>query len=139
MADNGYSQDYNTFEKKFTGNSNYANRKAVYDLFTKNGADLGGSYEEFMRKLQKPRATKPQQQPKTALGRAQQSVAQQKWGGYGGAVTPMQNDSELVRGLKNANAVQRLQAPVSYTKPGAVKQMVKRTRERQHIVGQNVE
>lgn len=149
MADNGYSQDYNTFEKKFTGNSNYANRKAVYDLFTKNGADLGGSYEEFMRKLQKPRATKPQQQPKTALGRAQQSVAQQKWGGgvvthgnttaYESASAPMENDSELVRGLKNANAVQRLQAPVSYTKPGAVKQMVKQTRDRQHIVGQNVE
>ena len=139
MADNGYTQDYNTFEKKFTGDSNYANRKAVYDLFTKNGADLGGSYEEFMRKLQKPRATKPQQQPKTALGRAQQSVAQQKWGGYGGAVTPMQNDSELVRGLKNADAAQRLQAPVSYAKPGAVKQMVKQTRERQHVVGQNVE
>lgn len=149
MADNGYSQDYNTFEKKFTGNSNYANRKAVYDLFTKNGADLGGSYEEFMRKLQKPRATKPQQQPKTALGRAQQSVAKEKWGGgvvthgnttaYESASAPMENDSELVRGLKNANAVQRLQAPVSYTKPGAVKQMVKQTRERQHIVGQNVE
>lgn len=139
MADNGYTQDYNTFEKKFTGDSNYANRKAVYDLFTKNGADLGGSYEEFMRKLQKPRATKPQQQPKTALGRAQQSVAQQKWGGNGGAVTPMQNDSELVRGLKNADAAQRLQAPVSYAKPGAVKQMVKQTRERQRVVGQNVE
>lgn len=149
MADNGYSQDYNTFEKKFTGNSNYANRKAVYDLFTKNGADLGGSYEEFMRKLQKPRATKPQQQPKTALGRAQQSVARQKWGGgvvtqgnttaYESASAPMENDSELVRGLKNANAVQRLQAPVSYTKPGAVKQMVKQTRDRQHIVGQNIE
>lgn len=139
MADNGYTQDYNTFEKKFTGDSNYANRKAVYDLFTNNGADLGGSYEEFMRKLQKPRATKPQQQPKTALGRAQQSVAQQKWGGYGGAVAPMENDSELVRGLKNADAAQRLQTPVSYAKPGAVKQMVKQTRERQHVVGQNVE
>ena len=139
MAENGYTQDYATFEKKFTGNNNYVNRKKVYDLFTQNGADLGGSYEEFMRKLQKPRATKPQQQPKTALGRAQQSVAQQKWGGYGGAVTPMQNDSELVRGLKNADAAQRLQAPVSYAKPGAVKQMVKQTRERQHVVGQNVE
>ena len=149
MADNGYTQDYKTFEKKFTGNSNYANRKAVYDLFTQNGADLGGSYEEFMRKLQKPRATKPQQQPKTALGRAQQSVARQKWGGgvvtqgnttaYKSASAPMENDSELVRGLKNANAVQRLQAPVSYTKPGAVKQMVKQTRDRQHIVWQNVE
>lgn len=151
MADNGYSQDYNTFEKKFTGNSNYANRKAVYDLFTKNGADLGGSYEEFMRKLQKPRATKPQQQPKTALGRAQQSVAQQKWGheseegrvksekSYGAPTGQFGRKSELVRGLENADAAQRLQAPVSYTKPGAVKQMVKQTRERQHIVGQNVE
>lgn len=152
MADNGYTQDYNTFEKKFTGDSNYANRKAVYDLFTKNGADLGGSYEEFMRKLQKPRATKPQQQPKTALGRAQQSVAQQKWGGYvseegrvkseksyGAPTGQFGRKSELVRGLENADAAQRLQAPVNYTKPGAVKLMVKQTRERQHVVGQNVE
>ncbi len=144
MADNGYTQDYNTFEKKFTGDSNYANRKAVYDLFTKNGADLGGSYEEFMRKLQKPVVrekgkVKSEKSNGSALGRAQERVAQQKWGGYGGAVTPMQNDSELVRGLKNADAAQRLQAPVSYAKPGAVKQMVKQTRERQHVVGQNVE
>jgi hypothetical protein len=144
MADNGYTQDYNTFEKKFTGDSNYANRKAVYDLFTKNGADLGGSYEEFMRKLQKPvvrekRKVKSEKSNGSALGRAQEMVAQQKWGGYGGAVAPMQNDSELVRGLKNADAAQRLQAPVSYAKPGAVKQMVKQTRERQHVVGQNVE
>ena len=152
MADNGYTQDYNTFEKKFTGDSNYANRKAVYDLFTKNGADLGGSYEEFMRKLQKPRAAKPQQQPKTALGRAQQIVAQQKWGGYvseegrgkseksyGAPTGQFGKKSELVRGLENADAAQRLQAPVSYAKPGAVKQMVKQTRERQHVVGQNVE
>ena len=152
MADNGYTQDYNTFEKKFTGDSNYANRKAVYDLFTKNGADLGGSYEEFMRKLQKPRTTKPQQQPKTALGRAQQSVAQQKWGGYVSEEGRVKNEksygaptgqfgrkSELVRGLENADAAQRLQAPVSYAKPGAVKQMVKQTMERQHVVGQNVE
>ena len=144
MADNGYTQDYNTFEKKFTGDSNYANRKAVYDLLTKNGADLGGSYEEFMRKLQKPvvrekRKVKSEKSNGSALGRAQEMVAQQKWGGYGGAVTPMQNDSELVRGLKNADAAQRLQAPVSYAKPGAVKQMVKQTRERQHVVEQNVE
>ena len=85
----------------------------------------------------------------SALGRAQERVAQEKWGGgvvthgnttaYESASAPMENDSELVRGLKNANAVQRLQAPVSYTKPGAVKQMVKQTRDRQHVVGQNVE
>lgn len=144
MADNGYTQDYNTFEKKFTGDSNYVNRKKVYDLFTQNGADLGGSYEEFMRKLQKPvvrekRKVKSEKSNGSALGRAQEMVAQQKWGGYGGAVAPMENDSELVRGLKNADAAQRLQAPVSYAKPGAVKQMVKQTRERQRVVGQNVE
>ena len=85
----------------------------------------------------------------SALGRAQQSVAQEKWGGgvvtqgnttaYKSASAPMENDSELVRGLKNADAVQRLQAPMSYSEPGAVKQMVKQTRDRQHIVGQNVE
>lgn len=85
----------------------------------------------------------------SALGRAQERVAQEKWGGgvvtqgnttaYKSASAPMENDSELVRGLKNADAVQRLQAPMSYSEPGAVKQMVKQTRERQHIVGQNVE
>lgn len=98
------------------------------------------------RKEGKVKSEKPHN---SALGRAQQSVARQKWGGgvvtqgnttaYESASAPMENDSELVRGLKNADAVQRLQAPVSYTKPGAVKQMVKQTRERQHIVGQNVE
>ena len=98
------------------------------------------------RKEGKVKSEKPHN---SALGRAQQSVARQKWGGgvvtqgnttaYESASAPMENDSELVRGLKNANAVQRLQAPVSYTKSGAVKQMVKQTRERQHVVGQNVE
>ena len=133
MADNGYTQDYNTFEKKFTGDSNYANRKAVYDLFTQNGADLGGSYEEFMRKLQKPRATKPQQQPKTALGRAQQSVAQQKWGG---------KESELVKGLREADASKRRyeeQMPIDYTKPDAMKQMVGRTRREQQTLDRRIE
>ena len=95
------------------------------------------------------RKVKSEKSYSSALGRAQEKVAQQKWGGgvvtqgnttaYESASAPMENDSELVRGLKNANAVQRLQAPVSYTKPGAVKQMVKQTRERQHIVGQNIE
>lgn len=155
MADNGYTQDYNTFEKKFTGDSNYANRKAVYDLFTNNGADLGGSYEEFMRKLQKPRATKPQQQPKTSLGKAAQRVAQKKWGkeesgtepsyaslGFTKPVVEGGKESALVKGLREADALKRRdeeQMPIDYTKPSAVKQMVKQTRERQHVVGQNVE
>lgn len=102
----------------------------------------------------------------SALGRAQQSVAQEKWGG--GVVThenttasenvsaPKRNavtlddwnggttgkESELVKGLRAADMIRKRdeeQMPIDYTKPGAVKQMVKRTRERQHIVGQNVE
>lgn len=72
-------------------------------------------------------------QPKTSLGKAAQSVAQEKWGG---------KESELVKGLREADALKRRdeeQMPIDYTKPGAVKQMVKQTRERQHVVGQNVE
>lgn len=57
LAQNGYTQDYATFEKAFVGNSNYANRKRVYDLFTQNGADIGKSYEDFMSRIQ----AKPQQ------------------------------------------------------------------------------
>lgn len=86
MVQNGYTQDYATFEKKFTGNNNYANRKKVYDLFAQNGADVGKSYEEFMGRLQmKPRqaggntAPKPQQQkPLTTAQMAQQVGAQYK-------------------------------------------------------------
>ena len=86
MVQNGYTQDYATFEKKFTGNNNYANRKKVYDLFAQNGADVGKTYEEFMGRLQmKPRqaggntAPKPQQQkPLTTAQMAQQVGAQYK-------------------------------------------------------------
>ena len=56
----GYSQDYKSFLKGFTGNGNYANRKKVYDLLARNGAQVGHSYEDFMGKMQagsKPSAT----------------------------------------------------------------------------------
>ena len=72
-------------------------------------------------------------QPKTSLGKAAQSVAQEKWGG---------KESELVKGLREADALKRRdeeQMPIDYTKPSAVKQMVKQTRERQNVAGQNVE
>lgn len=92
----------------------------------------------------------------SALGRAQEKVAQQKWGGgvvtqgnttaYESASAPMDaptgKESELVKGLRAADAIRKRdeeQMPIDYTKPGAVKQMVKQTRDRQHIVGQNVE
>lgn len=80
LAQNGYTQDYATFEKAFAGNSNYPNRKRVYDLFTQNGADIGKSYEDFMRRIQaKPQQkAKPvvQQKPMTTAQRAQQVAAQ---------------------------------------------------------------
>lgn len=80
LAQNGYTQDYATFEKAFVGNSNYSNRKRVYDLFTQNGADIGKSYEDFMRRIQaKPQQkAKPvaQQKPMTTSQRAQKVAAQ---------------------------------------------------------------
>ena len=96
----------------------------------------------------------------SALGRAQERVAQEKWGGESeesdsfamggkplnrGAAAPsvpVGKESELVKGLREADALKRRdeeQMPIDYTKPGAVKQMVKQTRDRQHIVGQNIE
>lgn len=58
----GYSQSYDEFEKGFTGNDNYPNRKKVYDLLTEHGADIGNSYEDFMGKMQTPsQPSQPQQ------------------------------------------------------------------------------
>ena len=81
----GYEQDYDSFKRGFLGNSNYENRKQVYDLLSNNGAQIGGSYEEFMKNMQapkaqvkpapqvqqqaqrpQPQAPKPQPQPRTA-------------------------------------------------------------------------
>lgn len=80
LAQNGYTQDYATFEKAFVGNSNYSNRKRVYDLFTQNGADIGKSYEDFMRRIQAKPQQKPvaQQKPMTTSQRAQKVAAQYK-------------------------------------------------------------
>lgn len=60
LKQGGYSQSYDEFEKGFTGNDNYPNRKKVYDLLTEHGADIGSSYEEFMGKMQT--SSRPQQQ-----------------------------------------------------------------------------
>lgn len=48
----GYEQDYDSFKRGFLGNGNYKNRKQVYDLLSQNGAQIGGSYEEFMKHMQ---------------------------------------------------------------------------------------
>lgn len=55
----GYSQSYDEFEKGFTGNDNYPNRKKVYDLLTEHGAQIGNSYEDFMKKMQTQAASSP--------------------------------------------------------------------------------
>lgn len=81
----------------------------------------------------------------SALGRAQERVAQEKWGGESeesdsfamggkplnrGAAAPsvsVGKESELVKGLRETDALKRRdeeQMPIDYTKPGAVKQMV---------------
>ena len=59
----GYSQSYDQFENGFTGNNNYANRKKVYDLLTANGAQIGNSYEDFMKRIYTPGATPQRQAP----------------------------------------------------------------------------
>ena len=75
-------------------------------------------------------------QPKTSLGKAAQSVAQEKWGGEGG------KESELVNGLREADALRKRdeeQMPIDYTKPGAVKQMVGRTHREQQTLERRME
>ena len=60
LQQGGYTQSYDEFEKGFTGDNNYPNRKKVYDLLTEHGADIGSSYEEFMGKMQQA-SPRPQQ------------------------------------------------------------------------------
>lgn len=84
LQQGGYKQDYNTFLKGFTGNDHYENRKKVYDLLSANGAQIGDSYEEFMKKMQvapapaksttptapaKPTPAKPKETPLTDADR----------------------------------------------------------------------
>lgn len=72
----------------------------------------------------------------SALGKAAQSVAQEKWGGEGG------KESELVKGLRESDALRKRdeeQMPIDYTKPGAVKQMVGRTHREQQTLDRRIE
>ncbi len=102
----------------------------------------------------------------SALGRAQQSVAQEKWGGgvvthgnttaYESASAPKRNavtlddwnggttgkESELVKGLRAADMIRKRdeeQMPIDYTKPGAVKQMVGGARRAQKSLERRME
>ncbi|WP_308227502.1 LPD38 domain-containing protein [uncultured Prevotella sp.] len=96
----------------------------------------------------------------SALGRAQERVAQEKWGGESeesdsfamggkplnrGAAAPsvpVGKESELVKGLREADALKRRdeeQMPIDYTKPGAVKQMVGGARRAQKSLERRME
>lgn len=136
LAQNGFAQDYSTFEKKFAGNANYGNRKKVYDLITENGGDIGGSYEDFMKRLQsKSKPTfKPKQQstkPQTTSQRAMQ---------FGGRQLPKpkrapSNASPFVQSLYAKDMAERgEQQPTDYvskredyTSPKAVQNMSRRS------------
>lgn len=136
LAQNGFAQDYDTFEKKFAGNANYGNRKKVYDLITENGGDIGGSYEDFMKRIQsKPKPTpKPKQhpsKPKTTSQRAMQFVGRQ-------LPTPKRapsNASPFVQSLYAKDMAERGgQQPTDYvskredyTSPKAVQNMSRRS------------
>lgn len=152
-----YDKDPHGFAKAFPGA-----RMEVIDRRTGRSGDVAvkdaGRIGDFGAHLftgrWKGNPQQHQQQPKTALGRAQQSVAQQKWGspasGGQGASSGGSNDwlsmqnpnSELVGGLYEADDINRReerQMPIDYTKPGAMKAMIGRTRREQQTVGNRME
>lgn len=134
LAQNGFAQDYDTFEKKFAGNANYGNRKKVYDLITENGGDIGGSYEDFMKRLQsKP---KPKQQPSKSQTTSQRAMQ------MGGRQLPKpknvpSNASPFVKSLYAKDLMERgEQQPTDYvskredyTSPKAVQNMSRRSQK----------
>ena len=134
LAQNGFAKDYSTFEKKFAGNANYGNRKKVYDLITENGGDIGGSYEDFMKRLQskpKPQSKQQSTKPQTTAQRAMQ---------MGGRQLPKPKDvpsnaSPFVKSLYAKDLMERgEQQPTDYvskredyTSPKAVQNMSRRS------------
>lgn len=136
LAQNGFAQDYDTFEKKFAGNANYGNRKKVYDLITENGGDIGGSYEDFMKRIQSK--SKPTPKPKQHPSRPQ--TTSQRAMQFGGRQLPKpkrapSNASPFVQSLYAKDMAERgEQQPTDYvskredyTSPKAVQNMSRRS------------
>ena len=134
LAQNGFAQDYDTFEKKFAGNANYGNRKKVYDLITENGGDIGGSYEDFMKRLQSKPTPKPKQHPSKPQTTSQRAMQ------FGGRQLPKpkrapSNASPFVQSLYAKDMAERgEQQPTDYvskredyTSPKAVQNMSRRS------------
>ena len=142
LAQNGFAQDYSTFEKKFAGNANYGNRKKVYDLITENGGDIGGSYEDFMKRLQsKPKPKQQPSKPQTTSQRAMQ---------MGGRQLPKpknvpSNASPFVQSLYAKDMAERgEQQPTDYvskredyTSPKAVQNMSRRSQKAGRVAAKN--
>ena len=144
LAQNGFAQDYSTFEKKFAGNANYGNRKKVYDLITENGGDIGGSYEDFMKRLQskpKPQSKQQSTKPQTTAQRAMQ---------IGGRQLPKpknvpSNASPFVKSLYAKDLMERgEQQPTDYvskredyTSPKAVQNMSRRSQKAGRVAAKN--
>lgn len=63
----GYAEDYDTFFNGFTKADNYVKRKFIYENLTSEGAQIGDSYEEYMRRMHKD--YKPDQESKQMIER----------------------------------------------------------------------
>lgn len=128
-----FDNDREGFAKAFPGA-----RMEVIDCKTGRRGDVdvkdAGRVGDFGAHLFTGQTVKREKyQPKTSLGKAAQSVAQEKWGG---------KESELVKGLREADALKRRdeeQMPIDYTKPSAVKQMVGRTHREQQTLDRRIE
>ena len=106
LQNGGYRQDYQTFEKAFTGNDNYANRKKTYALLTASGAQIGGSYEEFMKKLQVSRSHSSMRTGKSGVAVGSRMSAAQKQLMLGGVRGLVANAKAGVAGARDRIANQ---------------------------------
>ena len=106
LQNGGYRQDYQTFEKAFTGNDNYANRKKTYDLLTAHGAQIGGSYEEFMKKLQVSGSHSSMRTGKSGVAGGHPMSAAEKQQMMGNVTGLVENAKAGVAGTRNRIANQ---------------------------------
>ena len=106
LQNGGYRQDYQTFEKAFTGNDNYANRKKTYDLLTAHGAQIGGSYEEFMKKLKVSGSHSSMRTGKSGVAGGHPMSAAQKQEMMGNVAGLVENAKAGVAGARNRIANQ---------------------------------
>lgn len=118
LQNGGYRQNYQTFEKAFTGNDNYANRKKTYDLLTANGAQIGGSYEEFMKKLQVSGSHSSMRTGKSGVAGGHPMSAAEKLQMMGNVAGLVENAKAGVAGTRNriANQMAIVKKPFNTSK-----------------------